>query len=119
MLFDCLPAFSNERDASRCTVPLRGSRFSILRVLVPFQYRKASIVHYSPEVVGPTVRSPRDIAARILTDLAPDTDQAIANLLSFLHGGGVTADAKDFAKRLELWVHQGLRPLERLPLGIG
>ncbi|KAG9122387.1 hypothetical protein FRC07_001271 [Ceratobasidium sp. 392] len=48
-----------------------------------------------------------------------DTDQTLLILLSFLAGGGTTIDALDFAKRLKFWVTNGLRCLDRLPLGLG
>lgn len=47
-----------------------------------------------------------------------DTDQALCILLSFLHNQG-KLDAKDFARRLKIWVDQGLRALDTLPLGLG
>ncbi|KAG8700029.1 hypothetical protein FRC09_006217 [Ceratobasidium sp. 395] len=48
-----------------------------------------------------------------------DTDQSLLILLSFLASGGTTIDAMDFAKRLKFWVNNGLRCLDRLPLGLG
>lgn len=52
-----------------------------------------------------------------------DTDQAILILLSFLRNkapsGEHQLDARDFAKRIRFWMDSGLRPLDRLPLGIG
>jgi ADP-ribosylglycohydrolase len=48
-----------------------------------------------------------------------DTDQSILILLSFLANGGTRLDARDFALRLKFWVANGLRCLDRLPLGLG
>ncbi|KAG8746099.1 hypothetical protein FRC10_006202 [Ceratobasidium sp. 414] len=48
-----------------------------------------------------------------------DTDQSLLILLSFLASGGTEIDALDFAKRLKFWVTNGLRCLDRLPLGLG
>lgn len=48
-----------------------------------------------------------------------DTDQTLLILLSFLRSGGKELDAKDFAARLHFWVDNGLRALDRPPLGIG
>ncbi|KAB5593910.1 ADP-ribosylglycohydrolase [Ceratobasidium theobromae] len=48
-----------------------------------------------------------------------DTDQSILILLSFLASGGTQLDARDFALRLKFWVTNGLRCLDRLPLGLG
>jgi len=48
-----------------------------------------------------------------------DTDQALLILLSFLRSGGKELDAKDFAKRLRFWMENGLRALQRPPLGVG
>lgn len=48
-----------------------------------------------------------------------DTDQALLIFLSFLASGGTQIDALDFAKRLKFWVNNGLRCLDRLPLGLG
>ncbi|BEJ15019.1 hypothetical protein CspHIS471_0407860 [Cutaneotrichosporon sp. HIS471] len=45
-----------------------------------------------------------------------DTDHALLILLSFLHGS-LTPD--DVAARLRVWVQQGLRALDSLPLGLG
>lgn len=47
-----------------------------------------------------------------------DTDQSILILLSFLHGRG-TIDSLDFAARMRDWISVGLRPLNRMPLGVG
>jgi ADP-ribosylglycohydrolase len=52
-----------------------------------------------------------------LGDWTDDTDQALLIVLSFLHGG--VLDAGDFAARLRVWVNQGLRALDTLPLGLG
>jgi ADP-ribosylglycohydrolase len=54
-----------------------------------------------------------------------DTDQALLLILSYLHDlqpkneVGRPVDPLDFAQRLQIWVRQGLRCLERPPLGIG
>jgi ADP-ribosylglycohydrolase len=48
-----------------------------------------------------------------------DTDQTLLILLSFLRSGGKDLDAIDFAKRLRGWLTNGLRALDRPPLGIG
>ncbi|KAK4463205.1 ADP-ribosylglycohydrolase-domain-containing protein [Cladorrhinum samala] len=55
-----------------------------------------------------------------------DTDHSLLLLLSFLNGsGGPGGPARglpsqqDFAKRLKLWVSDGLRALDRPPLGLG
>ncbi|CAE6436168.1 unnamed protein product [Rhizoctonia solani] len=48
-----------------------------------------------------------------------DTDHSILILLSFLAGNGTRLDPRDFALRLKFWVVNGLRCLDRLPLGLG
>ena len=56
-----------------------------------------------------------------------DTDQALLLMLSYLHNHsreneskvGNVIDPIDVAKRLRIWIEQGLRCLDRLPLGIG
>ncbi|OBT73989.1 hypothetical protein VF21_05997 [Pseudogymnoascus sp. 05NY08] len=57
-------------------------------------------------------------------DWTDDTDQSLALILSFLHNyvpGSDTPPVKpsDIAERLQIWVQQGLRCLDRPPLGIG
>ena len=47
-----------------------------------------------------------------------DTDHAILILLSYLRNDGVFI-TDDFAARLRSWCEQGLRCLDRLPLGLG
>ncbi|KAK2755563.1 hypothetical protein FQN54_006503 [Arachnomyces sp. PD_36] len=47
-----------------------------------------------------------------------DTDHALLILLSYLHHDG-TLLPSDLATRLRSWVEQGLRCLDRLPLGLG
>ncbi|CAE6413977.1 unnamed protein product [Rhizoctonia solani] len=48
-----------------------------------------------------------------------DTDHSILILLSFLASNGTRLDPRDFALRLKFWVANGLRCLDRLPLGLG
>ncbi|CUA68316.1 hypothetical protein RSOLAG22IIIB_07844 [Rhizoctonia solani] len=48
-----------------------------------------------------------------------DTDHSILILLSFLANSGTRLDPRDFALRLKFWVANGLRCLDRLPLGLG
>ncbi|KFY31206.1 hypothetical protein V493_01314 [Pseudogymnoascus sp. VKM F-4281 (FW-2241)] len=53
-----------------------------------------------------------------------DTDQSLALILSFVHNyrigsGSAPVKASDIAQRLQIWVTQGLRCLDRPPLGIG
>ncbi|KAK4234346.1 ADP-ribosyl glycohydrolase [Achaetomium macrosporum] len=57
-----------------------------------------------------------------------DTDHALLLLLSFLHTAGTTTEdgrapplptQHDFAARLRVWVTQGFRPLDTMPLGLG
>ncbi|KAF2265901.1 ADP-ribosylglycohydrolase [Lojkania enalia] len=52
-----------------------------------------------------------------------DTDQALLILLSFLHNhhspNNFTNLPQDFAQRLQIWIEQGLRALDRPPCGIG
>ncbi|KAJ1306510.1 hypothetical protein OPQ81_007512 [Rhizoctonia solani] len=48
-----------------------------------------------------------------------DTDHSILILLSFLASNGTKLDPRDFALRLKFWVANGLRCLDRLPLGLG
>lgn len=56
-------------------------------------------------------------AAAAWTD---DTDHALLLLLAYLHNGGdLDALPTDFASRLAIWSNQGLRCLDRPPLGIG
>lgn len=51
-------------------------------------------------------------------DWTDDTDHALLILLSYLrHDGDLLP--KDFAERLASWCEQGLRCLDRLPLGVG
>lgn len=54
-------------------------------------------------------------------DWTDDTDHACLLLLSFLHSGGAESapDPADFAARLSVWVSNGLRALDTLPLGLG
>lgn len=57
-------------------------------------------------------------------DWTDDTDQSLALILSFLDNyvpGSNTPPVKssDIAQRLQIWVQQGLRCLDRPPLGIG
>jgi ADP-ribosylglycohydrolase len=47
-----------------------------------------------------------------------DTDHSLLILLSYLHNNGEILP-EDFAARLAIWVREGLRCLDRLPLGIG
>lgn len=48
-----------------------------------------------------------------------DTDHALLILLSYLHCDGKEISPKDFAIRLDIWVRQGLRALDTLPMGLG
>lgn len=48
-----------------------------------------------------------------------DTDHALLILLSYLHTNGKEISANDFAVRLDIWVRQGLRALDTLPMGLG
>ncbi|PGH27012.1 hypothetical protein AJ80_01197 [Polytolypa hystricis UAMH7299] len=48
-----------------------------------------------------------------------DTDHALLILLSYLHHDGKELSSKDLAERLRVWIEQGLRCLDRMPLGIG
>ncbi|KAF7133809.1 hypothetical protein CNMCM5793_005221 [Aspergillus hiratsukae] len=48
-----------------------------------------------------------------------DTDHALLILLSYLHTNGKTFNPADLASRLRFWCEQGLRCLDRLPLGLG
>ncbi|KAL2835469.1 ADP-ribosylglycohydrolase-domain-containing protein [Aspergillus pseudoustus] len=52
------------------------------------------------------------------TGWTDDTDHALLIVLSYLHNNG-KLDPVDFAHRLQFWVEQGLRCLDRLPLGLG
>ncbi|KAK4442700.1 ADP-ribosylglycohydrolase-domain-containing protein [Podospora aff. communis PSN243] len=55
-----------------------------------------------------------------------DTDHALLLLLAFLHTASTESDTPPalptqtaLAQRLRVWVQQGLRPLETMPLGLG
>ncbi|KAJ3489952.1 hypothetical protein NLG97_g5887 [Lecanicillium saksenae] len=48
-----------------------------------------------------------------------DTDHALLILLSYLHKNGRDISPRDFAVRLDIWVRQGLRALDTLPMGLG
>ncbi|KAI1958807.1 hypothetical protein LOZ58_004842 [Ophidiomyces ophidiicola] len=48
-----------------------------------------------------------------------DTDHALLILLSYLHHDGEKLSPQDLAERLRIWVEQGLRALNRPPLGLG
>ncbi|EZF60793.1 hypothetical protein H112_06264 [Trichophyton rubrum D6] len=48
-----------------------------------------------------------------------DTDHALLILLSYLHHNGQMLSPSDLAKRLKIWIDQGLRALDRPPCGIG
>ncbi|DAA75228.1 TPA_exp: Uncharacterized protein A8136_1979 [Trichophyton benhamiae CBS 112371] len=48
-----------------------------------------------------------------------DTDHALLILLSYLHHNGQMLSPADLAKRLKIWIDQGLRALDRPPCGIG
>lgn len=57
-------------------------------------------------------------------DWTDDTDHALLLLLSYLHTASINgADPlptpSDFASRLRIWVQQGLRALDTMPLGLG
>lgn len=57
-------------------------------------------------------------------DWTDDTDQSLALVLSFIHNYIPGTDTpllnpSDIAQRLQIWVTQGLRCLDRPPLGIG
>jgi ADP-ribosylglycohydrolase len=47
-----------------------------------------------------------------------DTDHSLLIVLGYLHNKGEILP-EDFAKRLAIWVREGLRARDRLPLGIG
>ncbi|KAL4863962.1 hypothetical protein BDV12DRAFT_201606 [Aspergillus spectabilis] len=53
----------------------------------------------------------------VKTGWTDDTDHALLIVLSYLHNGHL--DPLDFARRLQFWCEQGLRCLDRLPLGLG
>ena len=48
-----------------------------------------------------------------------DTDHALLILLAHLDSDGQSLDPREFAHRLQIWVQQGLRALDTLPLGLG
>ncbi|KAK4179586.1 ADP-ribosylglycohydrolase-domain-containing protein [Triangularia setosa] len=52
-----------------------------------------------------------------------DTDHALLLLLTFLHNSTssrlVVPTQTDFAERLRIWVSQGFKPLDTMPLGLG
>ncbi|KAK0736680.1 ADP-ribosylglycohydrolase-domain-containing protein [Apiosordaria backusii] len=54
-----------------------------------------------------------------------DTDHALLLLLSFLHNSSASSSnissptQTDFAERLRIWVSQGFKPLDTMPLGLG
>ncbi|KKZ66624.1 hypothetical protein EMCG_00187 [[Emmonsia] crescens] len=48
-----------------------------------------------------------------------DTDHALLIVLSYLHHDGKELSPKDIAQRLQVWVEQGLRCLDRPPCGLG
>ncbi|KAF4612462.1 hypothetical protein G7Y89_g15615 [Cudoniella acicularis] len=58
-------------------------------------------------------------------DWTDDTDQSLLLILSYLHnfsnsnGNSLVVDASDIALRINIWITQGLRCLDRPPLGIG
>lgn len=52
-----------------------------------------------------------------LGEWTDDTDHALLLLLGYLHSG--VSNPSDLAKRLHIWVSQGLRALDSLPLGLG
>lgn len=58
-------------------------------------------------------------------DWTDDTDQSLLLILSYLHNyehnsdGRVPIEPSDIALRLQTWITQGLRVLDRPPLGIG
>ncbi|KAK5659140.1 hypothetical protein OQA88_1230 [Cercophora sp. LCS_1] len=47
-----------------------------------------------------------------------DTDHALLLLLAYLHTSSLPTQ-QDLASRLRIWVQQGLRPLNTMPLGLG
>ncbi|KAE8378179.1 ADP-ribosylglycohydrolase-domain-containing protein [Aspergillus bertholletiae] len=55
----------------------------------------------------------------VKTAWTDDTDHALLLLFSFVHTDGKFLRPTDFAKRLQFWCEQGLRCLDRLPLGLG
>ena len=61
-------------------------------------------------------------APHLTGEWTDDTDHALLILLSYLHGrahGQADPDPADFARRLSIWVRNGLRALDTLPLGLG
>ncbi|RMJ25110.1 ADP-ribosylglycohydrolase [Aspergillus sp. HF37] len=48
-----------------------------------------------------------------------DTDHALLIILSYLHHNGHQPAASDLALRLRFWCEQGLRCLDRMPMGLG
>ncbi|KAH8689354.1 ADP-ribosylglycohydrolase-domain-containing protein [Talaromyces proteolyticus] len=55
----------------------------------------------------------------VQTGWTDDTDHALLIMLSYLHSNGQSLDPSDLAHRLQFWCEQGLRCLDRPPLGLG
>ncbi|CAE6441304.1 unnamed protein product [Rhizoctonia solani] len=72
---------------------------------------------HPPSLVG--IKPDRHRSAFEPSGWTDDTDQSILILLSFLASNGAQLDPRDFALRLKFWVANGLRCLDRLPLGLG
>ena len=48
-----------------------------------------------------------------------DTDHALLILLAYLDSDGQALEPRELAERLRIWVQQGLRALDTLPMGLG
>ncbi|KAF8705340.1 ADP-ribosylglycohydrolase, partial [Rhizoctonia solani] len=72
---------------------------------------------HSPSLVG--IKPDRHRSMFEPSGWTDDTDHSILILLSFLASNGTCLDPHDFALRLKFWVANGLRCLDRLPLGLG
>ncbi|KFX96256.1 hypothetical protein V497_00910 [Pseudogymnoascus sp. VKM F-4516 (FW-969)] len=105
-LGDAIGLYTEFLPRSECSRAYPTGRFSLLEVdLTPFR-EDSHRDKFEP------------------ADWTDDTDQSLALILSFLHNyvpgsGTPPVQPSDIAQRLQIWVTQGLRCLDRPPLGIG
>ncbi len=98
---DCVGLYTEflSKDLACKSYPDR--KFSLLEPVTPFRYDSHR----------------NKFTLQCWTD---DTDHALLIVLAFLHtGDGSIPCSTDFASRLHIWVKQGLRCLDTLPVGLG